>query len=401
MSLFDTKGVSTSDFQKIIQDQISQYEKAFSGIKDSNVLKKYATGLDVKGLVQADLDKNKEGKAAAIASFYQSLYKVEANSYDDYISKLKELYKKMHDERVRLQNDSSASGASVRSTTKFEGEIQNLITLMERMKGLKAPQGTLEGTKNNISELTSKLSALEGEYSVLTNRSNEYAAQKKKEQEETNKQTQALEKNTAAKEKNAQTTAQPKQMEFDFTKQTTKLTEFAENVERCIGRIRTSIADLTANMGKGIDNTAFVQSLTAFTQAMQPFADLVEKLSASSGKYQEVMQQLAASSKDLLASVQQVKNVENSVNSKTTGDAQKDAAEGMRQYINNVNKLEHALMRLDNAIAQAESDKARIAKNGGETDDIQSYINNLNRLRDAILKVQQNPDILGQKWPRP
>ena len=397
LSLFDTKGVSTSDFQKIIQDQISQYEKAFSGIKDSNVLKKYATGLDVKGLVQADLDKNKEGKAAAIASFYQSLYKVEANSYDDYISKLKELYKKMHDERVRLQNDSSASGASVRSTTKFEGEIQNLITLMERMKGLKAPQGTLEGTKNNISELTSKLSALEGEYSVLTNRSNEYAAQKKKEQEETNKQTQALEKNTAAKEKNAQTTAQPKQMEFDFTKQTTKLTEFAENVERCIGRIRTSIADLTANMGKGIDNTAFVQSLTAFTQAMQPFADLVEKLSASSGKYQEVMQQLAASSKDLLASVQQVKNVENSVNSKTTGDAQKDAAEGMRQYINNVNKLEHALMRLDNAIAQAESDKARIAKNGGETDDIQSYINNLNRLRDAILKVQQNPDILGQK----
>lgn len=211
------------------------------------------------------------------------------------------------------------------------------------------------------------------------------------------KETQAIKENTAAKEKNAQTTSQPKQMEFDFTKQTTKLTEFAENVERCIGRIKTSIADLTANMGKGIDNTAFVQSLTAFTQAMQPFADLVEKLSASSGKYQEVMQQLAASSKDLLESVQQVKNVENSVNSKTTGDAQKDAAEGMRQYINNVNKLEHALMRLDNAIAQAESDKARIAKNGGETDKIQSYIDNLNRLRDAILKVQQNPDILGQK----
>ena len=200
----------------------------------------------------------------------------------------------------------------------------------------------------------------------------------------------------AASQKKVQS-AQTKQMEFDFTKQTTKLTEFAENVERCIGRIKTSIADLTANMGKGIDNTAFVQSLTAFTQAMQPFADLVEKLSASSGKYQEVMQQLAASSKDLLASVQQVKNVENSVNSKTTGDAQKDAAEGMRQYINNVNKLEHALMRLDNAIVQAESDKARIAKNGGETDKIQAYIDNLNKLREAILKVQQNPDMLGQK----
>ena len=200
----------------------------------------------------------------------------------------------------------------------------------------------------------------------------------------------------AASQKKVQS-SQSKQMEFDFTKQTTKLTEFAENVERCIGRIKASIESLTANMGKGIDNTAFVQSLTAFTQAMQPFADLVEKLSASSGKYQEVMQQLAASSKDLLASVQQVKNVENSVNSKTTGDAQKDAAEGMKQYINNVNKLEHALMRLDNAIAQAESDKARIAKNGGETDKIQSYIDNLNRLRDAILKVQQNPDILGQR----
>lgn len=209
------------------------------------------------------------------------------------------------------------------------------------------------------------------------------------------KQAEANEKLAAAQKKVQ--SSQPKQMEFDFTKQTTKLTEFAENVERCIERIKTSIADLTANMGKGIDNTAFVQSLTAFTQAMQPFADLVEKLSASSGKYQEVMQQLAASSKDLLASVQQVKNVENSVNSKTTGDAQKDAAEGMRQYINNVNKLEHALMRLDNAIAQAESDKARIAKNSGETDKIQSYIDNLNRLRDAILKVQQNPDILGQK----
>lgn len=209
------------------------------------------------------------------------------------------------------------------------------------------------------------------------------------------KQAEANEKLAAAQKKVQ--SSQPKQMEFDFTKQTTKLTEFAENVDRCIGRIKTSIADLTSNMGKGIDNTAFVQSLTAFTQAMQPFTDLVEKLSASSGKYQEVMQQLAASSKDLLASVQQVKNVENSVNSKTTGDVQKDAAEGMRQYINNVNKLEHALMRLDNAIAQAESDKARIAKNKGETDDIQSYINNLNRLRDAILKVQQNPDILGQK----
>ena len=200
----------------------------------------------------------------------------------------------------------------------------------------------------------------------------------------------------AAAQKKVQS-SQPKQMEFDFTKQTTKLTEFAENVERCIGRIKTSIESLTANMGKGIDNTAFVQSLTAFTQAMQPFADLVEKLSASSGKYQEVMQQLAASSKDLLASVQQVKNVENSVNSKTTGDAQKDAAEGMRQYINNVNKLEHALMRLDNATAQAESDKARIAKNGGDTDKIQAYIDKLNSLKEAILKVQQNPDVLGQK----
>lgn len=211
------------------------------------------------------------------------------------------------------------------------------------------------------------------------------------------KETQALEKNTSAKEKNAQTTSQPKQLELDFTKQTTKLTEFAENVERCVGRIRTSIENLTANMGKGIDNTAFVQSLTAFTQAMQPFADLVDKLSASSGKYQDVMQKLAASSKDLLASVQQVKNVESGVNSKTTGDAQKDAAEGMRQYINNVNKLEHALMRLDNAIAQAESDKARIAKNGGDTDKIQAYIDKLNSLRGAILNVQQNPDVLGQK----
>lgn len=200
----------------------------------------------------------------------------------------------------------------------------------------------------------------------------------------------------AASQKKVQS-AQPKQLELDFTKQTTKLTEFAENVERCIGRIRTSIESLTANMGKGVDNTAFVQSLTAFTQAMQPFADLVDKLSASSGKYQDVMQKLAASSKDLLASVQQVKNVESSVNSKTTGDAQKDAAEGMRQYINNVNKLEHALMRLDNAIAQAESDKARIAKNGGDTDKIQAYIDKLNSLRGAILNVQQNPDVLGQK----
>lgn len=209
------------------------------------------------------------------------------------------------------------------------------------------------------------------------------------------KQAEANER-LAASQKKVQS-SQPKQLELDFTKQTTKLTEFAENVERCIGRIRTSIESLTANMGKGIDNTAFVQSLTAFTQAMQPFADLVDKLSASSGKYQDVMQKLAASSKDLLASVQQVKNVESSVNSKTTGDAQKDAAEGMRQYINNVNKLEHALMRLDNAIAQAESDKARIAKNGGDTDKIQAYIDKLNSLKEAILKVQQNPDVLGQK----
>lgn len=200
----------------------------------------------------------------------------------------------------------------------------------------------------------------------------------------------------AASQKKVQS-AQPKQLELDFTKQTTKLTEFAENVERCIGRIRTSIESLTANMGKGVDNTAFVQSLTAFTQAMQPFADLVEKLSASSGKYQDVMQKLAASSKDLLASVQQVKNVESSVNSKTTGDAQKDAAEGMKQYINNVNKLEHALMRLDNAIAQAESDKARIAKNGGDTDKIQAYIDKLNSLKSTISEIQRDPNVLGQK----
>lgn len=209
------------------------------------------------------------------------------------------------------------------------------------------------------------------------------------------KQAEANER-LAASQKKVQS-SQPKQLELDFTKQTTKLTEFAENVERCIGRIRTSIESLTANMGKGIDNTAFVQSLTAFTQAMQPFADLVDKLSASSGKYQDVMQKLAASSKDLLASVQLVKNVESSVNSKTTGDAQKDAAEGMRQYINNVNKLEHALMRLDNAIVQAESDKARIAKNGGDTDKIQAYIDKLNNLKGAILNIQQNPDTLGQK----
>lgn len=218
----------------------------------------------------------------------------------------------------------------------------------------------------------------------------------------TDENTEATRKQAAANEQLASSqkklqTSQPKQLEFDFTAQTTKLTEFAENVERCIGRIRTSISELTASMGKGVDNTAFVQSLSAFTQAMQPFVDMVEKLSASSGKYQEVMNQLAKSSNDLLNSVKQVKDVESNVNSTTTGNAQKDANEGMKQYINNVNKLESALIKLDNAITQAEADKKKIAANGGETDKVTAYINNLNRLKTAILEVQQNPDILSQK----
>ena len=218
---------------------------------------------------------------------------------------------------------------------------------------------------------------------------------RKESAEAANKQAAANEK-LAASQKKVQET-QPKQKEFDFTAQTTKLTEFADNVERCIGRIRTSISELTSSMGKGVDNTAFVQSLSAFTQAMQPFVDMVEKLAASSGKYQEVMNQLAKSSNDLLNSVKQVKNVESNVNSTTTGDAQKDAAEGMRQYINNVNKLESALIKLDNALAQAEIDKKKIAANKGEVDGINAYIANLNRLKAAILEVQQNPDILSQK----
>jgi len=282
---------------------------------------------------------------------------------------------------------------------RLESQIKHYTEELNKLLSIANGKEIKIGVSDSLTQLVAELQ--KGMLNI-TKAQNESVEAGKKAEAQTKAQAEAIKtvaetnEKLAASQKKVQS-AQPKQMEFDFTKQTTKLTEFAENVERCIGRIKTSIADLTANMGKGIDNTAFVQSLTAFTQAMQPFADLVEKLSASSGKYQEVMQQLAASSKDLLASVQQVKNVESSVNSKTTGDAQKDAAEGMRQYINNVNKLEHALMRLDNAIAQAESDKARIAKNGGETDKIQAYIDNLNRLRDAILKVQQNPDILGQK----
>lgn len=274
----------------------------------------------------------------------------------------------------------------------LETQIKHYTEELNKLLSIANGKEIKIGVSDSLTQLVAELQ--KGMLNI-TKAQNESVEAGKKAEAQTKAQVDANEK-LAASQKKLQT-SQPKQLEFDFTAQTTKLTEFAENVERCIGRIKTSISELTESMGKGVDNTAFVQSLSAFTQAMQPFVDMVEKLSASSGKYQEVMNQLAKSSNDLLNSVKQVKDVESNVNSTTTGNAQKDASEGMRQYINNVNKLESALIKLDNALAQAEADKKKIAANGGETDKVTAYINNLNRLKAAILEVQQNPDILSQK----
>lgn len=274
----------------------------------------------------------------------------------------------------------------------LETQIKHYTEELNKLLSIANGKEIKIGVSDSLTQLVAELQ--KGMLNI-TKAQNESVEAGKKAEAQTKAQVDANEK-LAASQKKVQE-FQPKQKEFDFTAQTTKLTEFAENVERCIGRIKTSISELTASMGKGVDNTAFVQSLSAFTQAMQPFVDMVEKLAASSGKYQEVMNQLAKSSNDLLTSVKQVKDVESNVNSTATGNAQKDASEGMRQYINNVNKLESALIKLDNALAQAETDKKKIAANKGDMDEINAYIANLNNLRDAILRAQRNPEMLSQK----
>ena len=274
----------------------------------------------------------------------------------------------------------------------LETQIKHYTEELNKLLSIANGKEIKIGVSDSLTQLVAELQ--KGMLNI-TKAQNESVEAGKKAEAQTKAQVDANEK-LAASQKKVQE-FQPKQKEFDFTAQTTKLTEFAENVERCIGRIKTSISELTASMGKGVDNTAFVQSLSAFTQAMQPFVDMVEKLAASSGKYQEVMNQLAKSSNDLLTSVKQVKDVESNVSSTATGNAQKDASEGMRQYINNVNKLESALIKLDNALAQAETDKKKIAANKGDLDGINAYIANLNKLREAILKAQQKPEMLSQK----
>lgn len=274
----------------------------------------------------------------------------------------------------------------------LETQIKHYTEELNKLLSIANGKEIKIGVSDSLTQLVAELQ--KGMLNI-TKAQNESVEAGKKAEAQTKAQVTANEK-LAASQKKVQE-FQPKQKEFDFTAQTTKLTEFAENVERCIGRIKTSISELTSSMGKGVDNTAFVQSLSAFTQAMQPFVDMVEKLAASSGKYQEVMNQLAKSSNDLLVSVKQVKDVESNVNSTTTGNAQKDASEGMRQYINNVNKLESALIKLDNALAQAETDKKKIAANKGDVDEINAYIADLNKLREAILKAQRKPEMLSQK----
>lgn len=274
----------------------------------------------------------------------------------------------------------------------LETQIKHYTEELNKLLSIANGKEIKIGVSDSLTQLVAELQ--KGMLNI-TKAQNESVEAGKKAEAQTKAQVDANEKLAASQKKIQE--FQPKQKEFDFTAQTTKLTEFAENVERCIGRIRTSISELTSSMGKGVDNTAFVQSLSAFTQAMQPFVDMVEKLAASSGKYQEVMNQLAKSSNDLLNSVKQVKDVESNVNSTTTGNAQKDANEGMKQYINNVNKLESALIKLDNAITQAETDKKKIAANKGDVGDIDNYISKLYTLRKAILDAQQNPEMLSQK----
>lgn len=179
-----------------------------------------------------------------------------------------------------------------------------------------------------------------------------------------------------------------------------ELTAYAKEIDTIISKIQESVN----NMGKGIDVSASTQKFREGVQELianlEPFQKALSTLSTYGGDFAKVVPTMVSASEQLAKSLKEVGDAQKNTTNTTNDDkdAKEKASEGLQTYVNNIAKLERALVRLEEAEQKAGEARKKIIDNGGNTAEVDAYIANIQKVIAAVETVRNmRPDVLGQK----
>lgn len=427
---------STGGAQGMLQRMWAQLEK--DGMDADTELGKYLTSkFNPKNFSFTMENGNSWGLADVISEYrtktFNALYaagrapstKEEVNVVKAYVeeevrsmSSIKELQSRLEQYKRILARDESLVQSGMKGYSPLEkadtkGAIEALKfyikTIEEQIKRLEQLKQKQDAIRQ---ERTSTIKPLMDEYKTSRNEVaaiNEQIAAKEKLTQATNQSTEAKNKEAQANERVAATGNAAKNQSaqtsiFDMSaveKVHNEISGYAKKIDQLIEQIQNSIN----NMSKGIDveafTTKFRQAVQGMVDVLEPFQKALSTLSSYGGEFSNVVPAMVSATTQLASSLKEVSEAQKK--SSNTSDSDKEskekASEGVRDYFNNLVRLERALAQLDAAERSAQKNRGIISASGGDIKSIDEYIEKIKAVKTEIQRLRDtnSGDVLGQK----
>lgn len=175
----------------------------------------------------------------------------------------------------------------------------------------------------------------------------------------------------------------------------TTLNSIGTTIDESVGKINDSLKKL----GQGVDiNTsisALREGISSLSPALNEFVGIMEKFAGANQQLSSIIE----ASRELANNVAKVKQAQGSTSLKvgTTEEAQTNGRREVETYINNINKLTAAIVRVENAMQSAAAIREKFKASGGDTTRINEYIARLGQLYGMLDEARSTPGLIGQK----
>jgi hypothetical protein len=192
------------------------------------------------------------------------------------------------------------------------------------------------------------------------------------------------------------TAAQPKQLELDF-----KADDLLEPLDKVRERIRIIIEQIKNDVSGGLKD-ALGTDLSA-TKTVQSLNELASGLSGLEGTLSKV-KTVSESARQAAEAMQSIKGsissaagggiVNTGAGLKTAGE---EGSVSGATVVRNINLITNAILQLNRAYTMAADSRAKIAKAGGDTTEVDKYLRRVEGYMQLLGKLRTQTDIIGQK----
>lgn len=173
-----------------------------------------------------------------------------------------------------------------------------------------------------------------------------------------------------------------------------ELTAYAKEIDTIISKIQESVN----NMGKGIDVSASTQKFREGVQELianlEPFQKALSTLSTYGGDFAKVVPTMVSASEQLAKSLKEVGDAQKNANDNGK-NKDNDQTKKAKDYLENLNKIDAALVKIGETQRQLSAAIARGDNAGTRTSDLQARLYALNELERTLNGFKSQGNIEG------